>query len=515
MKKAVSIVLIVVMMLSLISCGGSGASGGGLERMTVALASEWWAGDATQIDGTSYGHSLIADPLVLMDKNGNLVPCIASEVQMSDDGKTIRLTIPEDLKFTNGADLTPEDVVASLERIQEVSPFGAELSVVEKMTVEGNDVILSLSSFSSSIKSTLSGGFVTVMDSDDIKNKSNEELLWGCMPYGQFSIREYVQGSHVVLERNDNYKTSNPFVENKGKHAMEEMTFRFMPDDFARVTAFNVGDVHTAFSMSMDAMKQINREDYSKLTSGIANIAYLEFNQDDPILSDQNVREAIGFVIDRQGLCDINENVNVPEYSICGVRTFNHPAKFAEYYKENYCNDIDKAKELLKASGWEDTDGNGYLDKNGEELSLTLLSGDGTVESRTCQAIQLQLKEVGIKIDLELVESGYRYDRIGEGDFQFAIEYFGASDPVRLLTWLLIVPENIRAHENFFAILDEAAQTMDSDARTNLIYDAEKVLSDEAVTVPLYSILNYYVTSNDVEGFVLNGEGNVLWNDVR
>lgn len=515
MKKVVSIVIVFAMLMSLVSCGGSGSSGDKLESMTVALASEWWAGDVTQVDGSSYGHSLIGDPLVIMNSDGELEPCIASAVNVSEDGKTIRLTIPKGMKFTNGADLSAEDVVASLERIREVSPFGAELDVVESMNVDGEDVVLKLSSYSSSIFSTLSGGFVTIVDSDDIKNKTKEELLWGCMPYGQFSIKEYVQGSHVVLERNENYKTHNPFVENKGKHAMKEMTFRFITDDFARVTAFNVGDVHVAFGMSMDALKQITKEDYVKLSSGVANIAYLEFNQDNDILSDLSVRKAIGFAIDRQALCDINENVNVPEFSICGTRTFNHPAEFAKYYKDNYCDDVDKAKALLEEAGWTDSDNNGFLDKDGNELALTLLSGDGTVESRTCQSIQLQLKEIGMNVTLEQVESGYRYDKIGEGDYEFAIEYFGASNPVRLLSWLLIVPENIRAHEQFFAILDEAAMTIDSDARTQLIADAEKVLSDEAVTVPLYSVLNYYVSTNQVEGFVLNAEGNVLWNDIK
>lgn len=517
MKKLVSIVLVLAMVCCVVGCNSSETTSSkkGLEEISVAIASEWWAGDATQIDGTSYGHSLIADPIVLMDKDGNLTPCIASAVDISEDGKIIRLTFPKGLKFSNGADLTPEDVVASIERVHEVSPFGSELDVIDKMEIEDMDVVIYLKDYSSSIKSTLSGGFVTIMDTEDIENKSKEELRWGCMPYGQFSINDYVPGSHVTLTRNEYYKTNNPFVENKGPHALKKITFRFMADDFARVTAFNVGDVQVALSMSVDAIKQITLSNFEKKTTGIANITYLEFNQDDPILSDINVRKAIGFAIDRQAICDINENINVPEYSICGVRTFNHPEKFAEYYKKNYCNNVDEAKKLLEESGWKDTDGNGYLDKDGEELALTLLSGDGTVESRSCQTIQLQLKEIGIKIDLELVESGYRYDKIGEGDFQFAIEYFGASDPVRLLTWLLIVPENIRDHEKFFAILDEASKTIDSNARTKLIEDAERVLSDEAVTVPLFSILNYYVHSEELTGFTLNGNGNVLWNDVQ
>ena len=264
MKKKTSLFLILLLCIVgvLTACGGesggnsgeskpeesSSVDGSGLSDATVALGeeSQWWGIDTVLLDGTMYCQPLVCETLVNRDDDGNILPGIAEKVEVSEDGLTITLTIPEDLKFASGEPLLPEDVEASLLRFQEVSPFNSDLESVESIEVDGQNVILS--EFTSNLSVTLSSISINIQDKDVLESSSDDDLLWGAQPYGMYYLDEYVEGSHVVLKRNDNFKTFNPYVENKGPGYFKEITVRFMPEEFSRANALNIDDIQAMFS---------------------------------------------------------------------------------------------------------------------------------------------------------------------------------------------------------------------------------------------------------------------------
>ena len=144
MKRIFSLILAVVMLLT-ISAFASAEDEAILDSMVVAeQSSEWWGADVTQLDGTSYFQSLMGEPLCVKDAEGNLLPNICSEVSVSDDYLTITVTIPEGMYFYNGEQVEPEDVIASLKRIQEISPFSANYAAFVGFEEDGRNVILTL-----------------------------------------------------------------------------------------------------------------------------------------------------------------------------------------------------------------------------------------------------------------------------------------------------------------------------------------------------------------------------------
>lgn len=70
------------------------------------------------------------------------------------------------MKYASGEEVLPEDVVASLTRFKKVSPFTTNLDPLESMDIDGDNVILHLSEYTSDIAVTLAGSFVTVQDKD-------------------------------------------------------------------------------------------------------------------------------------------------------------------------------------------------------------------------------------------------------------------------------------------------------------------------------------------------------------
>jgi len=520
MKRTISLLLAAALCLAVISGCSSKKDAPKTERESVVLAetSEWWGNDTTLLDGSSFCQALVAEPLVTIDEEGNMHPCIASAVSVSDDGLTITLTIPTGMKFASGEELLPEDVAASLNRFKKVSPFSANLDPVESIEVDGQDVILHLSEFTSDISVNLAGSFITVQDKDVLDVSSDDDLLWGAQPYGMYYLVDYVQGSHVELKRNPYFFTNNPFVENKGPAKIENVTVRFISEEFSLVNALNVGDVQAAFSLTADGLTQLTRDDAEVIQrSSIPQVEYLEFNLSSPILSDPKVREALALAVDRDILVEANNGIVVPTWSIVTEKVTNHNADFAAYYKETYGTNIVRAKELLAEAGWSDSDGDGYLDKDGEKLSLRIVGNDGALENKTIQSLQIQYKEIGVDLVIEMYANYYHYDVIFERDYDIGLEHWGWSEPILTLNMILTDTQNLAdcgQEEDYFDAVALASHTIDSDERTAMIYDIEKILSDNIITVPLFSAESIFVFAG-VSGIDIIGNGSIYFNDME
>src|SRR5699024_10490456 len=106
----------------------------------------------------------------------------------------------------------------------------------ESMEVEGRQVTLNLTQFRSDMQYYLCAGFVTVIDKDELDTMTNEELMWGCHPYGMYALAEdgYISGSEVKLVKNEGFTCSNPLVENQGAGAFENVSVRFNVEEFTQ-----------------------------------------------------------------------------------------------------------------------------------------------------------------------------------------------------------------------------------------------------------------------------------------
>ncbi len=488
--------------------------------LVIADVSEWWGLDVGQLDGTSYTQALTTEPLIVLDADGTLQPCIASAVSMSEDGLTLTMTFDEGMYFANGNTLDPEDVVASIERLQEISPFSSQFSTIESMEISGRDVIFHLSTYAADLTNALASSWVNILDTSEIESKTADELLWDCTPYGLYSVKEYVQGSHVVLARNEGFVTHNPHVENKGPAAVEEVTVRFISEEFTMAQEANLGNIDIIMNISANGADQITREDMVK-THLLANpnINYLEFNLTDSVMSDINIRKAIALAIDRDELCALCDNTIVPAYSYVTDHVFNHNADWAAYYQENFCNDVEAAKALLAESGWSDTDGDGIVDKDGVPLVLhTVTSNIQSPDALVAQGLQIQLMNIGVYLDLDMQEDSYHYDTLINGDFQVGTSRFGCDEPIMLLQWALNYYDSLDVtcgQDAFFAAIDEIAATPDYATRTEMVYGVEQMLGEDVVIVPLYTSLINYVCAQDVTGPTFMGNGRVYFNDMK
>jgi len=519
MRKVFAILLVFALCMSLAACGGS-SEPVAEEKKSIVLAesSQWWGADCVQLDGSDFAQCLIQEPLVALDEAGNMIPAIAEKVTVSEDGLTITLTISKGMKYASGEELLPEDVVASLERFKAIAPFADNLAMVESIEESGQDVILHLSEFASDISCTLAGSFVTVQDKDVLDSTSDEDLLWGARPYGPYYIDSYVEGSHVVLKRNDGYWTNNPMVTNKKALKYEEVTVRFIPEEFTMANALNIGDIQGSFSLSLDGVAQLTKDDLDINTfTTIPNINYIEFNCHDGLMTDIELREAIALLCDRAAIKEANSDRVIPAYSFVTDGTPNMSKSFAEYFKSNFDTNPDKAKEILTNAGWTDTDGDGYLDKGGQMLELLIVANDDVIENNTCQSLQIKFKEAGIKLNIETYADYGHYDIIANGDYDLGLEHFGWQEPVLLLQYSLSDVPNLDVfgvNDEYFENVTKVQRTVDYDTRTSYVEKCEHILADNWITVPLYTDMTTMVFAPEAKGIQFLTNGMVYFNDM-
>jgi peptide/nickel transport system substrate-binding protein len=525
MKRIFTFILAAVMLLSL--CTFASAEND-VVRDSIVLAeqsSEWWGADVTQLDGTSYFQGLMGEPICVKDAEGNLLPNICSEVSISEDWLTITLTIPEGMYYYNGEQVEPEDVVASLKRIQEVSPFSANFAVFTDIVEDGRNVILTLDHYSTDAYNALTQSFVTVMDKDELESKTDEELYWDCHPYGMYYLKEYVAGAYVVLERNPGFKCFNPFVENQGPALIQEVTVRFITEEFTLAQEFNAGNIQYITGLSADGVAQLDQDKaVVDLMLTNPNVNYIEMKLDDDVIGDEVIRKAIALTINREELCALYNDIIIPAYSFATSTIMNYNAQAAEEYTAEFCNDVEKANALLDEAGYVDTDGDGIREKDGMPLMIKFVYGATPFDTIVSQGLQIQLLDnLGIYLDLNEQEDNFHYESLANGDFQMGMSRFNTPDPVQLFQWVLcyfpsfdyLGDYGCDGEDAYMALCDAMAQEADPSARTAMVYDLEKLVCGSVLVIPVFTNRQNIVYAQGVTPGLYMGDGQVFFNDLQ
>jgi len=540
MKKTIAMFLVFVMALSLLAgCGNTKQeetqSGTTQAQQTeagkeetqaennepkvlhIGTMSQWTGVDLSQLDSSFTSQELIIDSLVRIDENGNLQPNMASAVTQSEDGLTITVTIPDDLYFSTGEKLLPEDVKYSIERFLEISPMASQMEPLQSVEISGQDVILTFSSFATGVPVFLANTFISYVDKDVAEQSTKDDMLWGAKPYGLYYLDNYVEGASVTLKKNEYYKTNNELVTNKGVAYYDEIVVTFYADSFALLTAVNSGAEDVAFDCNSVA-DQFDTNNYSVIL-GTPNVTihYLTMNTHDGILQDELVRKAVVYAVDREAMV-ADDGALTAEYSPLPYGLPNCSTQFAEEYKAAYGTDLNKAKELLTQAGWTDTDGDGYVDKDGQILELKYLCNDSDMSNNTAQTLLYSLKEIGVKLNIQAFANYGHYTNIAEGDYDISAQQFGWDEAgfiASMLMWCdTAVMENYANAEQLNTLVADLSGNPSADARTKDAYEVCKLLTEDLLLTPIYTENSFYAFNANAAGILDPAVGTYCFNDM-
>lgn len=400
----------------------------------VIVDSEWDGVDMYQCDSWNDMQCLYADSILNKADDGTALPGIASNSVWSDDGLTWTLTFPEGMYYSTGEQLEPEDVVASIEHGLECSSYADGYQYIESMEISGRDVIFHLSQFQADMEFNFMQCFVGVIDKDELDSMTNEELLWGCHPYGPYYVEEYSPGAYAILKANPGYSTHNPLVENKGACLVQTVRVVMGGENFTYYTGVCSGEYDVLTDAYADYLEDLKANpDITTVVAAGATVAYAEFNTKNEFLSDINVRKALIKAFNRNNIDAYTSDDYYSTYCLIQNNCLNYDEEAVKYYKANYDYDVEAAKTLLAEAGWTDTDGDGYVDKDGKKFSITFSSRDTATPIIAAESFRDDLKAIGVELNITTQNWSYVNQDVRDGNFDIAFLSLGWSEPMLLI----------------------------------------------------------------------------------
>ena len=284
----------------------------------------------------------IYEGLYKFDYEGNLNPCLATDVEISDDASVYTFTIREGVKFHDGSDLDAADVVYSLKRAaglldtQDGTALVSELDPISAVAVTSDgrvEVTLEVSNCE------LLSYFTTGIIPEGYDNCQKAPV-----GTGPFKFESYMPGQSVVLVKNENYWQS-------GFPYLDKVTFKVCADMDAGLTELANGSIDIFPYLTTDRADQLDPAKYNILSNGSNMVQIFALNNAVEPLNDVRVRQAISYAINRKDVISVTMDGAGVE-----LTTAMSPA-MGSYYDTSldgtYDQDIEKAKSLLAEAGYE------------------------------------------------------------------------------------------------------------------------------------------------------------------
>jgi peptide/nickel transport system substrate-binding protein len=348
------------------------------------------------------------------------VPSLVTELPstsnggISADSKVITLRLRPDLVWSDGTPLTSADFIFTYEMM--VSPKNAVASAypydqLEKVEApDAQTVVMTFMEPFAPWLGSLWHGIIPehilrpVFDSAGTLDTAewNKNPTVGCGPY---VFKEWESGSFAHFVASDNYWL--------GKPKIDEIYFKFVPDDASKIAALTTGDgdlgTFVAYS-DMPSLEEAGIRIIPAFSGYNEGIYFYLGEKGHPALKELNVRKAIAFGTDRAGICkELLLGGTVPAATDWDGTTYNDPSL------EPYPYDPEQAKQLLDEAGWKDSNGDGVRDKDGVELVLTYGTTTREIRKDTQAVLQQNLADVGIKVELMNYESDLFFGSYAEG----------------------------------------------------------------------------------------------------
>ena len=375
-----------------------------------------WSQDATGLDPhsqTAFASlrllELIYEPLVRLDTELNVVPAIADSWAFSADGLTLTFKLNADAKFSDGAAVTSADVKASFERLLDEATGAAArsnfLSIAAIDTPDPQTVVFTLSQPDAPILVAMATINAAIAPAAAIADGSIATTTLGS---GPFVLDQWDPNSREVLSLNPNWAG--------GDIAYDGITISVLPDETAILSSLRAGQTDFAVLNDPLVATLVPNEPNLQLNA-VPGLAYnvLQFNPSRPPMDNLLVRQAMSCAINRQEILDA---ALVGEGKVTGPLTM--PA-FASDPSTLFCyeQDLEKAKALMAEAG-----------VDGFSAKVIAATGEPPVASAEAQVLQSQLAEIGVTLEIELMELSVFVDRWLAGDFDMAVaQNGGRPDP--------------------------------------------------------------------------------------
>lgn len=543
MKKKLFVTLLSAVMLigCFTGCGGdSGGSGStsyddgfGENVLRITYDHECESGDPRQTTADYIIPLNIFDTLVTTvsteDGGYELEPGLAESWEISKDGKTYSMHLRQGVKFTNGEEVTSDDVLYTVDSMLDPERAALNSSWMDMIvgaqdvldgkaeSVEGKGIIIHddynfdivLNDSYAPFLATLSVPGWSILNREACEAADEEgggpaNTVFGAEPEatigsGPFILKEWVLNDYIYLEANEDYWRGAPEIDG--------ILIKVVPDAETEKMLFDSGqidifDLDNARHLIPEYTESDEWKDniVSKITLGTS---YLSINENIEPFDDVRVRKALQMAIDRDTIREemyegTGENAN-------GI----YPPGLTGYNEnlEEIPYDPEAAKELLAEAGYAD----------GFDMTITQTADDSSTLELN-EIIQAQLAEIGVNVTIEQMDEASWYDirATGELPMYMSTWYGDFNDPDNFIYTFFASSNNKSRSFNYsntdaIKRIEAARHITDEEERIKEYQDLEKlVIQDDAAWIPLFHAEKIRVVQDRVKEFVPHWAG---WGD--
>lgn len=412
------------------------------------------------------------------ENNSELIPCVAETWEYESDTRLI-FKLRKDVKMHNGEQVTADTIKFTMEwNLDEANasklrstfaPYVDNIEVVDDYTVAFN----LKQPFAPLLKSLWHVPIISASTVDTL-----ETAPIGC---GPFIFDGWEKNQYIKYKANPDYFAGAP--------AYSELELRFFGSAATLLTAYLAGEVDMIYWMNANDKDTVLGTGDSYIYEAIASSRYLMLNQENEILQNEKVRKAIQLAIDKNAIIKYVGNGYGQTCSV--ALTQDNP-----FYPVgmDYERNLEEAKKLLAEAGYPDG------------FKIELIAPNTTGEGGAATVLQESLRELGLDVELNLLEVAAYLSRAAAHEFELAVcgSTLAADPHLGMKAWM----DNETQHSNCswnneeFTKLMEEASTISDDAKRNELYQqAWKIFIDDAVIDYLFIEDKLAALRDNLQGF--------------
>ena len=449
--------------------------------------------------------ALIYNGLTRADEGGMIRPDLARRWEVTDDGLVYTFYLRDDVRWHDGAPFTARDVGATIQAIQDQhfqgAPFLADMW--RTVTVEGlgpHTIRFVLQEPYAPFLEHTTIGILPAHLIEGITAQLLPKAQFNTQPIGTgpFRVAE-VDATHIFLEANPAYYGRRPYL--------DKIEFLFYPDYPSIFAAHRRGEVAGISRVLPEHLDMVREDQTLNLYSApLSGYSLVFLNLARPVFKDREVRQALLWGLDRQGIVDeVLGGQGIVIHSPIMANSWAYAPDLTQYER-----DPKAAIQLLEDAGWEDRDGDGVREKDGVSLRFTLsTNADNQHRVRMVREIASQLAEIGVLVVPETLDW---QDLVGSHlrTREYDATLYGwsllPSDPDLYPHWHSTQigedGQNYTGYVNVEAdrLLEQARRAVDITERGELSRRFQEIFAEDVPSLLLYQPVYNYAVDQRVRG---------------
>jgi len=461
---------------------------------------------------------LVGDNLAFRDYDGEVKPHLASWT-VSEDGLTWLFLIREGVKFHDGTPLNAEAVKANFDRVLDPDRPTPQTTVrmgpVESVEVLDEYVLkVTFADVWATLPDALSIGVFPIWSPTALDMYGDEGFPEKLIGSGPFMLDEWVPGSYVRFTKNPDYNWAPTCVGHSGPAYLDSVTIKWVSEAGVRGQIIRTGDADLVKDIPAEYVSTYQNDpayQFLKTISPGTGLQFVMNTTSKSPLQDIRVRRAVLHAVDQDEINELAYGGNwIASYGAVNPLTPSYDPEAS--VKALYPYNLEGARSLLDEAGWVDANGDGIREKDGEDLELGWYCIHNEIIG---EVVAEQLKEIGIKIVVQLVPGPVQLEAAQQKTFDFMYERERGPDFNYL--WLFWHSDNaVSGGWSWTGFTDpeldmwlEIIKTSaDQSARFAASGEAQRIIAENALQVPTVCQPMFWALTQEVKNFRPTTAGN-------